>query len=182
MKILLINNYSDTEKVKNLKIFLEKHGDVTLLNFNQITPLLKIDDYQLLVLSGSSLTPLMYNPDMFRNEIDLIKNSYIPIVGICYGFELLAYTYDNKLKLSKDKIQGIKIINYNNQNYKVWENHNWVLVDHNNLDVLGKSVYGLEVFKVKSKPFYGLQFHPENPDVNNFGYLIFNDILIKILE
>jgi len=186
MKFLLVDNYNDKNKIKNLENFLLKYGSVDTVNFAKLyPPFFDVFKYDCVVLSGSSIIPIMYNDEMFLEEIDLIKEINIPIIGICFGFELLAYAYGNKLEPLKNKIHGIHNVDYMNaenqtHTYKVWENHNWILKSVKNFDVLGKSKFGIEVLEHKSKKFYGLQFHPEYPENQNFGYLIFNDILKRI--
>lgn len=127
----------------------------------------------LLILSGGSGKPIEYYPEEYTDELALIRNHPGPIVGICFGFELIAYAYGAKLNLSKDRHQGLVKITpttpdtlfTNTASYSVYESHRWVvkkLVEP--LMPLAESENGVEILKHRSKQIYGFQFHPESPN------------------
>lgn len=180
MNFLLINNHKEKNKIKTLENFLLKYGVVEIVHFERLStsPLLDITNFDCVVFSGSSISPLMYDDHLFLNEMEFIRKIKIPIIGICFGFELLAKAYGEKLIYNRNKIKGICKIKYLKSSLGVWENHYWSLRETSKFKVLGKSKFGIEVMQLENK--FGIQFHPEHEDINNQGYLVFGDILKRI--
>lgn len=180
MKVLIIDN--GTKHLINLKRLLSIY-DVTILPFsdNYLNP----DQYGLIILSGGSSFAIAQNPEKFTNEMNLIKNSNIPIIGICEGCEIIAYTYGSKLESFEPKSKGIKeieIIDKSQLNFpspiKVYEAHHWAIIKlGRKLLGIAKSVTGFEIIKHEEKPIYGLQFHPEMFVDETLGDEIFNKLI-----
>ncbi len=118
----------------------------------------------------------------------MIKNSSIPIVGICLGFQLIAYIYGSNLIKSKGEYQTIVDFNiiendfiFNDlSNFKVYEAHNWK-IDKVPKDfiVLAESDEAIQIIKHKNREVYGFQFHPEMFINETCGNKIFNNLLNK---
>jgi anthranilate/para-aminobenzoate synthase component II len=125
------------------------------------------------------------NENLYRKEMELIKKSKTPIIGICFGFELILKTYKEKIYFSRDKVSGLSKIIFNSKVFKVWQNHFWVakkLKLNSKLIPLSDSKNGIEIVKVKRRNIYGLQFHPEHVDHPNDGLVIFKYILTTIFS
>jgi len=138
------------------------------------------------ILSGGGGIPIVGNEGVFQSQMDLIKNTEIPLIGICLGAELIAYTYGVKLNYSKHRTKGLVKIYPVKQHsifagiseYTVYENHKWAIPYlPDDFEILAMSERGIEVFRHKKKPLFGLQFHPELIDGDNCGAQIFNNIL-----
>ena len=138
----------------------------------------------LIVLSGSGEVPLNFSLDLYRDELELIKTTKFPILGICFGFEAIVTAYGEKLIKNDKKITGIHEINLVNSGEKinVWQNHSWRLEKTTNLEVLADSSNGIEIIKIPNKKIYGVQFHPEHEHVDNNGDLILDEIINKIMQ
>ena len=54
--------------------------------------------FDLLILTGSSQFPIVYNREKLQAEIALIQRSNILTLGICYGCELIAVAFGSTLK------------------------------------------------------------------------------------
>jgi len=166
MRVLIIDNgTSYLEQLK--KLFFD--SIVSVVNYSQI-PKIKYSDADLIVLSGGHGLPVMDSKNPYAEEINFIKNSSIPILGICLGYELIARAFGADLKLMKKREKGILDISpvhsdpifKNISVFSAYESHRWV-VEKLPKDLVGlaKSKDGYEVIKHKQKLIYGFQFHPE---------------------
>lgn len=183
MKVLLINNASkSTENIKRMlndfDVFEYSHKDIPLDTSN----------FDFAVLSGGTLKPAFYEESEYQKEIDFIKNSNIPIFGICLGMQLISQAFSpNRLKeLPKKKRGNIKIkIDkkiFGINEIEVNEGHKWSVVEINEpLEILGESEDGVEIIKHKSKNIWGTQFHPQaDPENGTNGELVFRKFIISI--
>lgn len=166
MKVLLINN--GTKHLGKLKELLAVN-EIDTYSYSSKFPPLAI--YNLIILSGGSQLALLNAPEVFKEEIDLIKNTDKPIIGICEGCQLIAYSFGSTLEFVENKVKGIKQIEIINEDHNlfnsleslsVYEAHHWAIKKlGKDLTALAKSKYGFEIIKHKDKNIYGLQFHPE---------------------
>ncbi|MCK4429102.1 MAG: gamma-glutamyl-gamma-aminobutyrate hydrolase family protein [Candidatus Aenigmarchaeota archaeon] len=164
MRILLINNH--TKHLDELEEILKPNKVITV-------PLDEIpEDYSgfdAIILSGGNRYPVKRNDEKFADEIKLIKNSSVPLLGICLGFELICYTYGEQLEKLENMEEGIKNIEILKKDklfkgiekLKAFEKHKWGVKEVNNLIPLAKSAAGMEAVKHPTKQIYGVQFHPE---------------------
>jgi GMP synthase-like glutamine amidotransferase len=140
-------------------------------------------DFDLIVLSGSSKNNVLYNKGSFNEEIKIIGSGK-PILGICFGCELVGYAFGAELKKLPEKQQGIYEVeildkSLGMRDIKVYEGHRWVISKLPKVfDVLAKSENGPEIVKHKTLPIYGLQFHPENMVEETEG----DELFLKLLS
>ena len=185
-----------------MNILITDNGTLRLA---ELTKLLKGNEYQivsvdkldtidtqsfdLIILSGSSKFPIFGNEDLYKNEVDLIKKSDVPIIGICLGFELIGYAYGARLEaMDHKKREVVKIqttqpsqIFDNLPNFRVYKAHRWVIKElPTELVELARSSDGVEVIKHKNRKIYGFQFHPEMLPDETCGDEIFNNLLSMI--
>jgi GMP synthase-like glutamine amidotransferase len=185
LKILLINNKESAQL--SLEKFLQNYGTLDVIHFQSISIWAILKTYiftrpDLIVLSGSGDVPLNFSLDLYRDELDLIKTTNFPVIGVCFGFEAIACAYDEELVKNDTRIKGIYEIDLkeNNEKFSVWQSHLWCLKSCKNLKVLAESQNGVEMVKVPGKDIYGLQFHPEYEDQNNKGKILFEKVLKDI--
>lgn len=170
MKILLIDNGSKyLGKLRHL--LLDSGNEVKVEKWFAVNKEFA-ENFDIIVLSGGHQFSVLTNPDLFVNEIDLIKHLDKPIIGICLGFELIAYTFGANLTQSKKHEKGaFEIMPIKSgpifagiNKFEVFESHSLAVPDlkrNKYLTALAKSTYGIEIIKHKTKPIYGFQFHPE---------------------
>lgn len=179
-QVLIIDN--GTSYLEKLKGLLQPN-EVIVTKYNGIPALpAEIDT---VILSGGHEFPVVEHAGRLDAEINLVKNFPGKVIGICYGFELLAYMYGAKVlerTVKRQQFLGIEIANtelfHNLPNFQVYESHRWVVADPGaNLEVLATSIDGIEAFKHKSKPHFGLQFHPEMFPDQTCGDEVFQTIL-----
>lgn len=184
MNILIINN--GTKHITALKHMLQKHT-LTIEKYDRIHPLSA--NYDLVILSGSSLYSVTENPEKYKEEIHIIKSNTIPIIGICLGCELIAYVYGaTLLKLPErehvlTKIQILKnVFGLKKNIFSAYEAHEWAIKNlSNNIIAYAKSKDGYEIIKIKNKNIWGLQFHPEMLRSKIKGFQVFTQI-VKLTE
>ena len=146
----------------------------------------------LIVLSGGSEFPIVYNEDRYRNEIDLIRNADRPIVGICLGFELIAHAYGAELVTLERRERGIvdlEVMHDSNglftrvPNLSVYEAHRWtVRAIPDDFIELARSADGVEAIRHRSRALYGFQFHPEMFAEITSGDEVFRNVLQEIFN
>ena len=185
MNILLIDN--GTIRIIELQKLLQGNN-VTTIKFGDIKPS-ENEKFDLIILSGSSQFPVLGNEQLYQNELSLIRNTNIPLVGICLGFELICYAYGGKLRELENKEKGIIEIQVTNPNgifsglpnFQVYESHQWTIDElPDELIEIAKSKNGVEVIKYKNRKIYGFQFHPEMFVEKTCGDEIFNNLLATL--
>jgi GMP synthase (glutamine-hydrolysing) len=182
MSILLIDN--GTTLLKKLEQLIP--GKEVVHTFQDFPE--DLTGFDLAILSGGSKFQLMGNEEKFSKEIDFIKNSNIPIIGICLGFEIIALAYGailRELAQNKSEIYEIEIIeeDLSRRKINVCESHKWVVDTLPDIfEILAISEDGPEIIKHKTKPIYGLQFHPENMVDETEGDELFLRLFGKLLK
>lgn len=187
MRILLIDNTSFyIKKLAGLfgthKLDIIPYGSVGLQS---------ADSYDLIVLSGGSAHSLIGNEDKFKTQIKLVSQTQKPVIGICFGFELLAYIYGAEILKLKQKVRGFQPVDVIDPELKsnvgscilVYESHSWQVTQCSNILIpLITSPTGIEAFKHIHKSHYGVQFHPEITSESNEGKQVFDFIISDILS
>jgi len=106
MKTLLIDN--ESKHNDELKEILTSNGlDLEIASHNQIPD--DLTSIELITLSGSSHS-VHGNRQRFQTEFDLIQKFEKPLIGICFGFELIAYAFGIKLQKLDKKREGIETV------------------------------------------------------------------------
>lgn len=130
-------------------------------------------DYELysgIILSGSNTLLTETNMQPYLKDFAFLKDLQIPVLGICFGHQLLGVLHGAdvfKGEPVRKSIQ-IKIIQKDNL-FEGLENQPTFVEDHTEgitlplgFDVIAQSdQYEVEAMRHKQKPMYGVQFHPE---------------------
>ena len=138
-----------------------------------------------LVLSG--VAPRVGVESELGNCAEYLEKADFPVLGICAGHQFMAQFFGGKTEPSKIPEFGKMDLNIlkDNKIFKgvpkksiVWVSHNdEVTVLPDSFELLGKSENcKIQAMKHKSKPFYGLQFHPE-VEHTEFGKHIFRNFV-----
>ena len=181
MHVAIVNNASSTPD-NIIRLLGENSHEV--FDYSQAD---KIDStrFDLLILTGGSQFPIVSNIDKLQTEIDLIQNSAIPLLGICYGCELITVAFGGTLKDRGDHTQTREALEITvlkddpiflgHTTFMAYDAHRWI-VDQvpMTLDILAQSVHGPEVVRHKERPIYGFQFHPERMLDETLGNEIFD--------
>ena len=148
-----------------------------------------------IILSGGPLN--VYQIDQHSFDKKIIENQ-IPILGICFGHQILSKLNGGKVKNSKHREFGLADIKKKNksiltQNFFDKQNKNKVWMSHadqvsklpKNFKVIASSSNSkFTIIENKKKNFYGVQFHPEVTHTKNGKKLIKNFVFLicKIKE
>ena len=187
MRILIIDN--ETLHIRELQNLLKDHNITTIKRAE--LPLKNQAEFDLIILSGSTDNSVVNNPQLYSHEIALVKNTEIPILGICMGFEVIAYSYGATLKELPYKESGVVEVIVTNQDpifgglnkFTAQENHRWVVTKLcEPLQELAISRDGVEVLRHRTKQIYGFQFHPEVRVFNNYGDIVLQNILRILIK
>lgn len=170
MRIALIDNGSKLRT--ELETLLSAH-EVTELSYPEAARVLD-GDFDAIVLSGSSLSytnPITSQVENIRAEMRLIQETKVPLLGICYGFELIAFTLGGTLRELPEKASGMRRVRLTQsdsfteslpQEFDAYEAHRWAIDEvPDELRVLAMSDTGPEIIRHESRSLYGCQFHPE---------------------
>lgn len=183
MKLLVIDN--QTIALKELKKALKGY-DYELVSYAAISPGMA-KDYEKIILSGGHAFSVLHSNKKYSKELDLIKKAKIPIFGICLGFQLICRAYGANMHDISDyehcflkitKIHSDPLLKGLPKNFIVYENHRHVVKKVNkSLISLAYSKDGIEAVKHRSKPIWGVQFHPEHFAKKNLGRKMLENFL-----
>lgn len=190
--IIIVNNHSDntlsiTKILKKLKIkYIITTQNSTLNNLSN-------KKIQGIILTGSSMMlDKKIKLDSIRADILAVFNHCIPILGICFGHEILAELHGAKIsRLEKISNSKQQIININNRSpifnslpkkIKVYENHNlYVKTLPKDFKIIASSNKNkIEAIQHKKLNIFGLQFHPEeSSEISEKIFYNFSEICKK---
>ena len=173
-------------RIREINIYCE------IYPFNKINKQLLVDKKPRgIILSGGPNSVLEKNPPKIDKSI---IESNIPILGICYGLQLLSKHFGGTIKKSLSREYGnatikinkhSKIIpkEWNLKSIKVWMSHG----DHVSLcpkefKIIAKSNNNIiSIIENSKRNIYGLQFHPEVHHTY-LGYKILTNFVTKICK
>lgn len=142
-----------------------------------------------LILSGGPSSVYEKNAPIMDYRL---LNMDLPILGLCYGLQLIAQIVHGKVKPATCKEYGIAFVSIDkaigilsglNKREKVWMSHgDTVYAPPPNFEVLAHSKNcPVAAFKHKKKPIYGLQWHPEVIHTKN-GSKMLNNFIFRVCK
>jgi GMP synthase (glutamine-hydrolysing) len=154
------------------------------------TPFEEIEDVDALVLSGGAPRVAMDAARMGRNG-EYLDRANFPILGICAGLHFMAGHFGGSTGPAEVPEYGKTTLYVDEeddlflglpQEFIVWESHNDEVKDlPSDFEVLAHSdSCSIQAVKMRSRPIFGLQFHPEVENTEN-GYEIFKNFL-RVVE
>jgi GMP synthase-like glutamine amidotransferase len=184
-KSLIVNCYLKGTSEALLEA-VGKFSKCIVIHFRDVGKGYHVDkDIDAVVISGSAAR--IVNPSdraMFDEVVHLIKTCNLPTLGICFGHQLLCWTFGAKVgSLAQPvigKFEKVRVVDVDGifagfaqrQTIPLAESHyDYVLKE--SLDQAGmvlladSSSCEVEAVKHKSKPFYSVQFHPERINIGS---------------
>ncbi len=192
-KVLAVNNYPTTERFERLRKCLTENGaEVTSLDWRQCS-VSKFNSFDGVALSGA---PDMLSKEStqlkFRGEIDSIVDAEVPLLGVCFGHQMMAHAFGSKvvehgehvLKFVRTEVlvRDALFEGLPRPAMLLESRHEIVNSLPSGFSLLARSETSeIAAMKHVNRPIYGVQFHPErytseNPDgkrvVGNFVRLL----------
>lgn len=196
MQLVMVNNYRERDKGQQALQNLTRCMGQPLQYVDQGVPELekKILEHKpdLVVLTGSSaMLTRSGTREEFNQEIDFIKKAPVPILGICFGHQLIGTTFGSGLSdlgQMNRKFEEVKIVNRHPlfdglpPRITVAESHKLILnkVPMGFQRLAESSVTNIEAIRHETKPIYGVQFHPERSTEQHPDGRILLQNLLKI--
>ena len=148
-------------RIRELNVYCEIHP------YNKIPEI--SDDIKGVILSGSPYSVL----DEEAPDIDLTLFSKVPLLGVCYGAQLMVHKNNGNVMPSEIREYGRARLNHIDQHHdlmkeltlqtQVWMSHGDTISEiPENFEVIASTeTVGVAAFHVLDKRQYGIQFHPE---------------------
>ncbi|MBD1164327.1 glutamine-hydrolyzing GMP synthase [Pelagibacterales bacterium SAG-MED13] len=190
-KILIIDFGSQftqliARRIRELGVFSEivSHKKIKNKNIN--------NSIKGIILSGGPLN--VYEIKRYSFDRKIIQNG-IPVLGICFGHQILSKLNGGRVKQSKHREFGLaniykkndSLLTYNffkkKNSLKVWMSHaDQVSKIPKNFKVIASSQNSkFAIVENKLKNFYGVQFHPEVTHTEN-GKKLISNFIFKICK
>jgi GMP synthase (glutamine-hydrolysing) len=146
-----------------------------------------------IILSGGPASVLgKDSPKLSEENLNFIKAHSIPVLGLCYGFHLIAKNFGGEIHKAKHREYGHTIINViktselfknTKRELKVWMSHGDSIHKlPENFVITSKSKNGIiSSYENKKLGLYGLQFHPEVHHTD-YGKYILNNFTLNICK
>jgi GMP synthase (glutamine-hydrolysing) len=149
-------------RVRELNVYCEIHP------FNKIPEI--TSNIKGVILSGSPYS--VRDPQAPHPDLSLFKGK-LPLLGVCYGAQLMAYKFGGEVVPSKHREYGranLSFVKDDNELFKGFSHNSQVWMSHG--DTITKMPENFEVisstkdvtfagYQVKGEQTYGIQFHPE---------------------
>jgi len=178
MVVVVVNNYLKPKYLKRAEAVVEVVREITgdrveLITYQEIRRIFHLRGVNSVILSGSS-AGIEQNVGKFKREIDFVKETNVPVLGICFGHQLIGHAFGSKMGSHINYIKGFKKIEILKVDdiFKGWSRGDHIVVHEShieyvnrlppNFDLLAKSGdCEIEAMKHKFRPIYSVQFHPE---------------------
>ena len=162
-----------------------------IINFKQIKNLIKNKSLKGVILSGGPLTATNKNAVNLNTSILSLK---IPILGICYGHQILAKKLGGRVKTAKKREFGKALIKnksksaitknfFNKKTKSVWMSHQDIVykIPKGFKKIASSDSSKFAIIADEKKKYYGIQFHPEVSHTEN-GKILFKNFLFNICK
>ena len=189
-KILIVDFGSQVTKliarrIRELGVYSE------IVNPEEIKTLKQFNNIKGIILSGG---PSTVTRQKFQSIPKKIFTKKIPILGICYGLQLIAKLFGGKIKSSKKKREFGRAYIFQKKKSEItknfFKNQNSVWMSHEDAVVKLPKNFKIIAYTKSSKltiienskqKIYGIQFHPEVTHTDN-GKQIFKNFLFKVCK
>ena len=148
-KLEFIKPVADILAKNKIKFFIKHYKN---LNKKDLEKARKI------IICGTALKDNEYfcNIEKF-NWILKIKK---PLLGICSGMQIIAFLFHGKIE-KKTEIGVVEVKTKTGKRFKVYTLHNFYVSPTKDFIPIAHSKKCVQIIKHKSKPVYGMLFHPE---------------------
>jgi len=190
--VLMIDNY-DSFTYNIVQYCLELGANLKVIRNDELTikEIKKLNPQKIIISPGPS------TPKEAGISVDVIKKIEKPILGICLGHQSIAYAFGGEIikakKLMHGKASYIKIVVKDDifkglpKKIKVARYHSLVVNKDKLPDNIIPTSYSLDdneimSLRVKDKPIFGVQFHPESIMMSEYRKEYGKKIIKNFLE
>jgi GMP synthase (glutamine-hydrolysing) len=183
LKTLIINNYKENEKAQLALQNLSRCAGQPLEMLDYKTPNLldrvETMNPNAIVLTGSNFMLSKSDTQLvFQHEMQLVRESNIPLLGICFGHQLIGAAYGSRVADLGRTVRQFKEVKLLTRDplftglpdaIRVSESHRQALstVPESFLHLAESVTSRIEAIGHESRPVYGVQFHPERSDADH---------------
>ena len=194
MKILVVNNYKEPEKARqalqNIALCTGERPEMVEYAIASLKDAVLQKDPDIVILTGSNF--MLSKPDtrmVFRPEMDLVRETDLPFLGICFGHQLMGAAYGSQVVDLGHNIREFKEVKLLGKDplfdglpgsIRVSESHRQALtrVPKGFRHLAESATSQVEAIGHQTRPVYGLQFHPERSDEKHpHGRIIIQNFL-----
>lgn len=183
MNVLLVNNDTEPENWEKLQKVVVAAGHAVTPIHNSAIGAIDPRGYDLAILSGGwyyeDEVELLKN---YAEELQFIVSTPIPILGICVGMQLMHVAIDQAVPLLGERRYGWGDIDVNiagqmlfgfSDKLSVFKNHDRGVIETDpQFEILASSHSNAEIVLHKTKPLLGVQFHPEEGEVDQAARML----------
>ncbi len=170
--ILMIDNY-DSFTYNIVQYCLELGANLKVIRNDELS----VDEIKKLNPEKIIISPGPSTPKEAGVSVEVIRKINKPILGVCLGHQSIAYAFGGEIirakKLMHGKTSNIKIIKKDDlfnglpNSFRVTRYHSLVVNQNKLPECIIPTSYSLDdneimSLRVKDKPIYGVQFHPES--------------------
>lgn len=182
-RLLLINAYREDaeDKILPYRVWMETGGEASGLELEireakDVGPLPGEGEYEAAVLSGSHKM-IAGRGEVEAGLIDFLRRNRRPLLGICYGHQILARAFGGRIEKGAVRHRGEETVRIETpddlfagfpETFPMRESHEEIVARDAGLDVhfrvLASSGPGsglVEAIRHRGLPLWGVQFHPE---------------------
>jgi len=184
--VLMIDNY-DSFTYNIVQYCLELGANLKVIRNDELSieEIKKLNPEKIIISPGPS------TPKEAGVSVEVVKKIQKPILGVCLGHQSIAYAFGGEIVRAKNLMHGktsdIQITvnddifkNLPNK-FRVTRYHSLVINQDNLPKCIVPTSYSLDdneimSLRIKDKPIYGVQFHPESI-MSEYGKEIINNFL-----
>ncbi|OLD12390.1 MAG: hypothetical protein AUI93_02720 [Crenarchaeota archaeon 13_1_40CM_3_52_10] len=197
MKIVVVNNYKEPRQIDRAAQNIERctGQSIEKIDFNEPELHTRVTESEpdLVILTGSSA--LLSKPrtwERFQPEMDLVRKAKFPVLGICYGHQIIGSAFNAPMRDLGQMLRGYEKVSVIKKHplfdglpsdLVVAESHRQELTKvPDGFQLLAQSTTSkVEAMVHWSKPIYGVQFHPERSNEDHpHGRMILQNLLKQI--
>ncbi len=162
---------------------VDEHMDARIVSILDCTES-DLNDVLGVIISGAPILITEQNIDVYLAKTEWIKNTELPVLGICFGHQLLGIHFGSfGARMSEDRDwQTIEIFEEDDlfkrlpKELNMMEDHCETISIPVDFKLLGSSDACVnEAMRHKTRKLYGVQFHPEVS--GNHGFQIFQNFV-----
>ncbi len=186
--ILMIDNY-DSFTYNIVQYCLELGADLKVIRNDELS----VEEIATLKPEKIIISPGPATPDDAGVSLDVIEyfKDKLPILGICLGHQNIAQSFGGNVVRAQNMMHGktsviqregeCALFNKMPELFTATRYHSLIVEKENLPEVIIPTAYSQDdhemmALKIKDKPIYGVQFHPESI-MSEFGYEILGNFL-----